>query len=113
MKCKDLMSEQHRKKSRSTGKLIHNNGLQIRCIPHASLGLQKNTLADKNLSKGKNNFCKTKGPQMRCIPHGRRGPGQCKSSWEGHAGSNILLRNGPDKNDSNNGNEHVGMRNMC
>ena len=50
---------------------------------------------------------------MRCIPHGTRGPSQCKSSWEGHAGSNILLRNGPDKNDSNNGNEHVGMRKMC
>ena len=24
-----------------------------------------------------------------------------------------LLRNGPDKNDSNNGNEHVGMQKRC
>ena len=25
----------------------------------------------------------------------------------------IVLRNGPDKNDSNNGNEHVGMQKRC
>ena len=25
----------------------------------------------------------------------------------------LLLRNGPDKNDSNNGNEHVGMQKRC
>ena len=24
-----------------------------------------------------------------------------------------VLRNGPDKNDSNNGNEHVGMQKRC
>ena len=24
-----------------------------------------------------------------------------------------ILRNGPDKNDSNNGNEHVGMQKRC
>ena len=49
---------------------------------------------------------------MRCISHGRRGAAQCQSNWEGYADSNILLRNGPDRNDSNNGNEHVGMRKM-
>ena len=25
----------------------------------------------------------------------------------------LLLRNGPEKNDSNNGNEHVGMQKGC
>ena len=25
----------------------------------------------------------------------------------------LNLRNGPDKNDSNNGDEHVGMQNRC
>ena len=31
----------------------------------------------------------------------------------GNLGFKSLLRNGPDKNDSNNGNEHVGMQKRC
>ena len=27
--------------------------------------------------------------------------------------NDAFLRNGPDKNDSNNGNEHVGMQKKC
>ena len=52
-----------------------------------TIELQKDTLVDKNLTKGKNNFEKTKGPLMRCIPNGRWGPAQCKSNFEEHAGS--------------------------
>ena len=55
--------------------------------------LHKDTLVDKNLSKGKNNFLKTKGPQMRYIPHGKWGPAQCKFSWEEHAGSDKRFEN--------------------
>ena len=33
------------------------------------------------------------------------------TAFQGRVAKNILrLRNGPDKNDSNNGNEHVGMQ---
>ena len=37
------------------------------------------------------------------------------SEWDKNAGKGVLgsLRNGPDKNDSNNGNEHVGMQKRC
>ena len=32
---------------------------------------------------------------MRCIPHGRRGPAQCKSNCEQHAGSDKRFENKP------------------
>ena len=65
-----LMIEWHRTKSLSKGKMIDimmvfkTKGLQIRCIPHGSLGLSCNVnqaakgheVTGKNLSKGKNNF---------------------------------------------------------
>ena len=36
------------------------------------------------------------------------------TAFQGRVAKNILrLRNGPDKNDSNNGNEHVGMQKRC
>ena len=34
-----------------------------------------------------------KGQQIRCIPHGRRGLAQCKSTCEGHAGSDKSFEN--------------------
>ena len=36
---------------------------------------------------------KTKGPQIHCIPHGTRGPAQCKSNCEEHAGSDKRFEN--------------------
>ena len=94
------MSECHGTKSLSKGIMIvfKTKGLQIRCIPHGSLGLSqckwscKKHAGWQNLPKDINKFQKNKCLQIRCI-HWRWGLVQCKSTCKDHACSDKSFAN--------------------